>query len=100
MAHRTITFLQTLNALVVETVTDLTTRAAETVLLVALITALILDACIAPLTGLIVAAALNAFGVDANSAVAAVGVLGAAIFTKSDVITLGYFAVLPQVTLA
>ena len=99
LPHRTIAFLQTLHALVVQTITNLTAWAAETVLLVALITALILDARIASLTGFVVTAALDAFGVDTNPAVAAVGVLGAAIFTKSEVFALRYLAVLAEITL-
>jgi hypothetical protein len=99
LPHRTIAFLQTLNALVVETVANLTTRTAETVLLVALVTALILNASIASLTRFIVTAALDALRVDADTTVTAVGVLGAAIFTKPDVVSLSYFAVLSQITL-
>lgn len=99
LPHRTIAFLQTLNALVVETVANLTARTAETVLLVALVTALILDAGVASLARFVVTAALDALGVDADPAVTAVGVLGAAIFTKPDVVSLGYLTVLSQVTL-
>ena len=85
--------------MVVETVANLTARTAETVLLVALVTALILDAGVASLARFVVTAALDALGVDADPAVTAVGVLGAAIFTKPDVVSLGYLTVLSQVTL-
>lgn len=81
--------------MVVETVANLTPRTAETVLLVALVTALILDAGIASLARFIVSAAFDALRVDADPAITAVGVLGAAIFTKPDVVSLGYLAVLP-----
>jgi hypothetical protein len=99
LPHRTITFLQTLNALVVETVADLTTRTAETVLLVALVTALILDASIASLTRFIVTAALDALGVNTDPTVTAVGILSAAIFAEAQVFALGYLAVLTEITL-
>ena len=99
LPHRTIAFLQTLNALVVETVANLTTRAAETVLLVALVTALVLDAGVTSVTCLVVTAAFNTLGVDADSTITAVVILGAAIFAEAQVFTFGYLAMLTEVTL-
>ena len=99
LPHRTIAFLQTLNALVVETVANLTTRAAETVLLVALVTALILNAGVTSVTRLVVTAAFNTLGVDADPTVTAIVILGAAIFAEAQVFTFGYLAMLTEVTL-
>jgi hypothetical protein len=99
LPHRTITFLQTLDALVVQTIANLTTRAAETVLLVALVTALILNAGITSLTRFVVTAAFNTFGVNTDPTITAVGILSAAIFAEAQVFTLGYLAVLTEITL-